>query len=126
MASSLGSRPKVIGLWALKILFGVAFIAFGSFKLMGSPMMVQEFGVVGLGQWFRLFAGACEVGGALLMLVPQTTRVGAPILLCVSIGALIAQATRLHGDVIHTFVFIAATGFISWQAWTAKPASAAA
>jgi hypothetical protein len=117
MASDTGSKFKLIGVWALKLIFGAAFLVFGSFKLTGSAMMVHEFDVVGLGQGFRLFTGACEVIGAVLMLYPKTSRWGAPILLCVSTGACIAQATRLHGDVIHTFVFMAATGFLTWNAW---------
>ena len=117
MAASADSKAKVIGLWALKILLAVAFIGFGAMKLVGVPMLVQEFETIGLGQWFRLLTGLIEIGAAVLLLVPSTARFGALAMLCVSIGALLTQAAILHGDIIHTIVLIAATGFLAWMTW---------
>jgi hypothetical protein len=77
-------------------------------------MMVTDFGAIGLGQGFRYFTGAVEVVGALALLWPKTSFWGAAILTCVSIGAFITQAFVLHGDVLHTLVFIAVTGFLTW------------
>lgn len=47
----------------------------------------------------------------------MTSRFGALVLLCVRAGAFIAQATRLHGDVMHTISLIAITGLLYWMAW---------
>ena len=127
MASSTGLNARSIGFWAFKALIAALFALFGAFKLMGMPMLVHEFDVIGLGQGFRVLTGGIEVGGAVLLLVPATWRYAAGILLCVSIGACIAQATRLHGDVIHTLVLIAATGLLTWLAWRPRgPAPLAA
>ncbi len=125
MASPNPSKIGSIAHWALKGLVALAFLTFATFKLSGQPMMVQEFGVLGLGQGFRYVTGLTEVAGAILLLVPMTSRFGALVLLCVSVGACIAQATRLHGDVIHTIVLIAITGLLSWMAWRSRLADPA-
>ncbi len=104
-----------------RIVIALAFAAFGTFKLTGAPMMVHEFAIIGLGQWFRYVTGATEVCGAVLLLVPATWRLGALAVLGVSVGAFITQAFVLHGDVIHTVVLIVLTSLMSWLAW--KPAT---
>jgi uncharacterized membrane protein YphA (DoxX/SURF4 family) len=123
MASKDESKAKYYGFWAYKAIIALAFLFFGTLKLISAPMLVQEFNVIGLGQGFRYFTGLVEVGGAILLIYPKTFRYGAPLLLAVSIGAFVAQATRLHEDVIHTLVLIAATGFLVWTAW--KPGARA-
>jgi uncharacterized membrane protein YphA (DoxX/SURF4 family) len=122
MATISSPRVPTIALWAFKAIIALAFLLFGAMKLAGAPMLVKEFDVLGLGQGFRILTGVVEVVGAALLLIPATFRLGALVLLAVSIGACIAQATRLHGDVIHTLVLIAATGFLSWRAW--RPSAA--
>jgi len=104
----------VIGIWVLKGVVALVFISAAVAKLTGAPMMVAEFNLIGLGQGFRLFTGLVEVGAAVLLLIPRTSPVGAALLFCVSFGAMIAQATRLHGDVVHTLVFMALTGLLIW------------
>lgn len=53
MASSNPSKVGAIAHWAFKRVVALAFLAFATFKLSGQPLMVQEFGLLGLGQWFR-------------------------------------------------------------------------
>jgi uncharacterized membrane protein YphA (DoxX/SURF4 family) len=108
------SRPRVIGFWVLKILFGLAFIAAGGAKLYGPPAMVAEFDAVGLGQWFRYFTGALEITGAILLLTPRTTGFGALLLAAICVGAFFAQLFALHGDVIHTIVMAVILLAIAW------------
>ena len=67
-------------------------------------MMVEEFGVVGLGDWFRIFAAVVEILGAAAVLYPATTAWGALLLLCVDAGAFIAQVTRIHQGWVHTIM----------------------
>jgi len=91
-------------IWILRVLMAGLFLfaAFG--KLNGQPMMVQEFKVIGLGQWFRYFTGVTEVVGALALLAPPVSGIAAMALLLVDIGAFIAQVAVLHVDWIHTIV----------------------
>ena len=90
--------------WVLRILVAGLFAFAGFMKLSGQPMMVQEFGVVGLGDWFRIFTGVVEILGAAAVLYPVTTAWGALLLLCVDIGAFFAQIMRIHQDWVHTIV----------------------
>ncbi len=124
MTPSTGSRGLHIGLWVLKAIVGLAFLTFATFKLTSAPVMVQEFGEIGLGQGFRYVTGLIEAVGAILLVIPATSRFGSPLLLAVSVGALVTQAAILHGDIIHTIVLIAITGFLTWQAW--RPVTTAA
>jgi putative oxidoreductase len=90
--------------WVLRILVAGLFAFAGFMKLSGQPMMVEEFGVVGLGDWFRVFTGVVEILGAAAVLYPVTTAWGALLLLCVDIGAFFAQILRIHQDWVHTIV----------------------
>src|SRR5262245_4781193 len=108
------TRLKTIGLWALKLVLAGLFLLAGGAKLTGVPAMVEVFDQVGLGQWFRYFTGVMEVVGALLLLWPVTTALGAVILMIVSIGAAVAQLLVLHEDVIHAIVLAIPLAAIAW------------
>jgi putative oxidoreductase len=108
------NRFKVIGLWVLKILFGLAFLAAGSAKIYGPPAMVAEFDAVGLGQWFRYFTGTLEIIGAIMLLAPRTTSFGALLLAAICGGAFFAQLFALHGDIIHAIVMGIMLLAIAW------------
>ena len=112
---AIGPKTRSAALWAFKILVGLVFLAAAAAKITGAPMMVQEFKVIGLGQWFRYFTGAVEIGSVVLLLIPATSRFGALGLLGVCAGALFVQATILHGDLVHVFVLMAASGFLAWR-----------
>jgi len=100
----MSPNVKNIIIWVLRILVAGLFAFAGFMKLSGQPMMVEEFGVVGLGDWFRIFTGVVEILGAAAVLYPVTTAWGALLLLCVDAGAFIAQVTRIHQDWVHTIV----------------------
>ena len=102
------SRGVLALVWAYRIFVALMFLAAAGMKLTGQPMMVSEFQQVGLGQWFRYFTGFLELIGAVLVLRPRFTPIGALLLLLVDIGAFIAQVTVLHMDWVHTVVI----GFI--------------
>lgn len=115
--TSLGApaRYKTIGLWVVKIVLAALFLAAGGAKLGGMKQMVDEFNQLGLGQWFRYFTGATEAVAGILLLVPPTTAYAAAYLTLVCVGALIAQAAVLHGDVIHTIVLAVILGLVVWN-----------
>jgi len=113
-ATAPTSRSKVIGLWVLKIVFALAFIAAGGAKIYGPPAMVAEFDAVGLGQWFRYFTAALEIIGAILLLMPKTTGFGALLLAGICGGAFFAQLFALHGDIIHPIVMAIVLLAIAW------------
>lgn len=106
MTASTPSRTRRLATltWALRVLIGAAFIFFAFMKLSSQPRMVAEFANVGLGQWFRYFTGSLELIGAIGVLIPRVSALGAALLLVVVAGAAVAQLFILHGDVIHAIV----------------------
>lgn len=112
--STMNGKTKTVLLWIGRILMAALFLFAGTSKLRGTPMMIESFGKYGLGQWFRYFTGSVEIAGALLLLWPKTSFYGALLLMCVLIGAFVAQLAVLHGDVIHVLAFAAVIGSLIW------------
>jgi uncharacterized membrane protein YphA (DoxX/SURF4 family) len=105
---------KSIAFLVLRVLLAVMFLAAAGAKLAGVKMMVAEFGLVGLGQWFRYFTAIVEISGAVLLLWPGRSAYGALILACVCAGAFLAQVFAIHMDVVHTIVLGAIFLAIAW------------
>jgi uncharacterized membrane protein YphA (DoxX/SURF4 family) len=105
--------------WILKGLLALVFLSAAAAKLTSQPMMVAEFGKIGLGQGFRYLTGGIEVIGAVLLLWPRTAFYGAVILLGICAGAFVAQVGVLHRDLIHVFVL---GGLLALAAWLSRPA----
>lgn len=82
---------KKYGLIALKVVLAAAFAAAGLAKLAGAQMMVETFDKIGVGQWFRYVTGIIEVGSAILLFVTGKQAIGAALLVCTMIGAVLAH-----------------------------------
>jgi uncharacterized membrane protein YphA (DoxX/SURF4 family) len=102
--STKSTSLKTIGFWVVKIVLALLFLAAAGAKIAGAPMMVAEFGKVGLGQWLRYVTAFMEIAGAVLLLWPGRTAIGAALLACVCAGAFFAQLLAIHMDVVHTIV----------------------
>ena len=98
------SRNMSILLWVLRVLMAALFWFAGFAKLSGQQQMVESFGLLPVGQWFRYFVGLLEGVGGIAVLVPAVSGLGALILLVVDVGAFFAQILFLHEDWIHTIV----------------------
>ena len=46
---------------------------------------------IGFGQWFRYFTGAVQIAGSVMMLTPWTRTIGAAMLACTRIGAMLVD-----------------------------------
>jgi hypothetical protein len=57
-------------LYALQILLALVFVASAIAKSLSVPMLVEEFELIGFGQWFRYVTAVVEIIGAVGMLVP--------------------------------------------------------
>jgi putative oxidoreductase len=103
-AISVPSRNMTIVLWVMRILMAALFLfaAFG--KLTSQQMMVDEFAMLPIGDWFRYVVGLLELVGAIALLTPIVSRLGALLLLLVDIGAFFAQVLFIRMDWIHTIV----------------------
>ena len=86
-------RRMAMALWTLRILLAVAFFYFGLAKFPGGPrrMWVRLFDTIGFGQWFRIFTGFVEAGGALLLVVPRGVLPGVALLSAAMVGALVTH-----------------------------------
>ena len=101
-------------LWTLQILSAAMFLFAGGLKLAGAPLMVQEFGVIGLGQWFRYVTGTIEVVSAVLLLMPSLAAYGAAALAVTMIGAIVAHLFIIGGSPAIPIVLLASTATIAW------------
>ena len=94
------ARPRHLNstlLWAAQILLA-AFFLFGAAlpKLIGSHSLVQEFGLIGAGQWLRYLVGTAELAGAIGLLTPWLAGLAAAGLAADMAGATIINATVLR------------------------------
>jgi len=105
---------KNVAVWVLQIAVAAVFLVAALPKLAGVPVMVQMFGALGLGQWFRYFTAAVEIGGATLLFVPALAGIGAVVLATVMVGAILAHTLVLGGSAVPAIVLLAATITIAW------------
>jgi uncharacterized membrane protein YphA (DoxX/SURF4 family) len=82
--------------WMPRIGVALLFLAVGVTKFQSHGLWVRIFEQIGFGQWFRVFTGGLQVGGALLLLVPRVAWIGAAILACTMAGAVFTQLFILH------------------------------
>ena len=97
--------------WAFQILAATQFFLTGLDKLSDAPVMVQLFGAVGFGQWFRYFTGVVEIVGAVLLALTM-------------IGALIAHFTVLPFPPVKPIILLVMVGFVFWVRRGEQPRSA--
>ena len=101
------ARPRRLTstlLWAAQILMGALFILLGYAKLAGGG--VQEFGLLGAGQWLRYFVGTTELAGAIGLLTPWLAGLAAAGLAAEMAGATIINATVLHSTTFGSNVWL--------------------
>ena len=79
----------------------------GSAKLFGNPMMIEVFGNLGLGQWFRYLTGAIEVFSAVIMLIPPVIPIGALLLIGTMCGAVWAHVFVIGGSPLVPVILLA-------------------
>ena len=96
-------------LWAGQILMA-AFFVFGAAapKLTGSHQAVQEFGLIGAGQWLRYFVGTAELAGGIGLLTPWLAGLAAAGLAADMVGATIVNATVLRNTTFGVNVWMTA------------------
>jgi uncharacterized membrane protein YphA (DoxX/SURF4 family) len=70
--------------------------------------MVQEFGLIGAGQWFRYLVGILELAGAIGLLMPWLAGLAAAGLAADMAGATIINATVLRDTTFGSNVWLTA------------------
>ena len=105
---------REIVLWILQIAAAAMFFLAGFPKLAGAPPMVGLFAAIGIGQWFRYLTGALEVIGAILLLVPRFSGVGALLLAGVMAGAVATHLFVIGGNPAIPVVLLVVTASVAW------------
>jgi uncharacterized membrane protein YphA (DoxX/SURF4 family) len=96
-------------LWAAQIMLAAFFVIVAAVpKLTGSHQMVQEFGLIGAGQWLRYFVGTAELAGAIGLLTPWLAGLAAAGLAADMAGATIINATVLRNTTFGPNVWLTA------------------
>ena len=103
-----------VGLWILQIGAAGMFLMAGFSKLSGDPQMVEMFDAIGFGQWFRYVTGSVEVLGAVLLLVPRLSGLGALLLAGVMLGAVATHLFVIGGSPLPAIILLIVTGLIAW------------
>lgn len=85
-------RVLNLTLWVLQGILAVLFLYSGASKLNPhKTFWIGLFDKIGIGQWFRYFAGILEVICALLLLIPKTSAIGAFLLALTMAGAVVTH-----------------------------------
>ncbi|HEX8820420.1 MAG TPA: DoxX family protein [Archangium sp.] len=93
------SKAKTVGLWILTVALGLMFLGAGGTKLAAMSPNPENFAAMGLPLWFMYCTGAIEVTAALLVFVPRTATLGAGLVFCTMVGALLVLLKI--GDTAH-------------------------
>jgi putative oxidoreductase len=111
---STGKTMNIV-LWLLQIAAAGMFVMVGLSKLSGNEQMVALFTAIGLGQWFRYLTGILEVAGAILLLIPRTSGLGALMLVGVMIGAVMTHLFVIGGNPLMAIILLAITSLVAWE-----------
>ena len=112
--SSTTRRSATVILWTLQLGTAAMFLFAGTLKVIGVPMMVDEFARIGLGQWFRYFTGGLELVSAVLLLVPSLAVFGALALAATMTGAILTHLFVLGGSPAVPMILLASSAWIAW------------
>jgi putative oxidoreductase len=89
------SRGRTVTLWTGQIALAIFFMVSASLKLLGEPSTVAGF--ADIGQWLRYVAGACELAGAIGLLIPRLSGVAALGLAGLMVGATVTNLFLMPG-----------------------------
>jgi putative oxidoreductase len=114
----LGSDPTGriinVGLWVLQIGAAGMFLMAAFGKLTSDPQMVGMFDAIGIGQWFRYLTGSLEVLGAILLVIPRLSGLGAWLLVGVMLGAVATHLFIIGGSPLMAIILLIVVGIIAW------------
>ena len=114
VSSSSPGKGILILIWVLSILEAALFLSVGIPKILSVPIMVTEFGKIGLGQWFRYLTGILEIIGAIGLLIPKYSGYAALLLCAIMVGAVITILKVLGGPPTLPIVVLIVSGIIAY------------
>jgi uncharacterized membrane protein YphA (DoxX/SURF4 family) len=92
------TRISILLTWAARVAVAAAFAFIGLTKFNDNPRSewVKVFDQIGFGQWFRYFTGGVQLAGALFIMIPRTMTIGAFLLACTMISAMVVDIVVMH------------------------------
>ncbi|HET6959381.1 MAG TPA: DoxX family protein [Vicinamibacterales bacterium] len=96
VAEETRGAGDVLAAWLPRVAVALIFLSVGWEKFSEHGPWIRIFARIGLGDWFRYFTGTMQVGGALLLFVPRLVRLGAAVLACTMIGAIVTNIFILN------------------------------
>ncbi|WP_151213978.1 DoxX family protein [Pseudomonas fluorescens] len=113
-ASNTPSRVLKYTSLGLRLVAAAAFLAAGSAKLAGEPMMVKVFEQISVGQWFRTVTGLVEVAAAIALLIPVTAGLAGLLLAVTMCFATVTHLVFIGGSPVPAIVLLLITASIAW------------
>jgi putative oxidoreductase len=112
-------RGKAVNvlLWVMQAFVALGFAFAGVLKLGGSPVMVDLFTHIGVGQWFRYVIGTLEVAGAVGVLIPLVSGVAALGLTCLMVGATVTNLFVIDESAAVPLANLLLAALIAWGRW---------
>lgn len=98
----------------LRLALALALVAAGTAKLVGVTDMVELFEAIGLGQWFRFFTTAVEIGAAVLLIMPRTVGLGAVLSMATMACAALTHIAWIGGSPVPAIALMSISAFVSW------------
>ena len=114
MRSGATGKIANVVLWILQIGAAGMFLMVGFLKLSGNPQLVSLFQAIGIGQWFRFLTGSLEVAGAILLLIPRTSGLGALMLAGVMACAVMTHLFIVGGSPLGATILLIVTAIVAW------------
>jgi uncharacterized membrane protein YphA (DoxX/SURF4 family) len=117
-AKTIETQPwrqrAVIG---ISLLLAVVLTLSGFIKLIGLPMVVEQFESWLYPRWFVHFAGALELLAAGLIAYPRTRQFGAWLVMAVMFGAIITHLKYDYSwtDVAPAILLFAGAWYVNWE-----------
>lgn len=117
MTTNPPSRRRTIVVWSLTTITAALFAVGGVFKLAGAEQMVEAFAGYGFPPWFMTLVGLGELGGAIVLLVPQIAFIGGLGLMGIAGGAFITHMASgdPFGMAIGSIVFFILAAATTWM-----------
>ncbi|WP_345575293.1 DoxX family protein [Nonomuraea rosea] len=112
-------KGRVAGkaLWVVQVVLGLDFIIGGSLKLLGVPSMVNLFGRIGAGQWFRYVVGSLELAGGIGVLIPALGGLAALGLVSLLTAATFTNAFIVDDPPWAPLFWLVVAAIVAWRRW---------
>jgi uncharacterized membrane protein YphA (DoxX/SURF4 family) len=112
----MNAKTTSVLVWIAIALGVLAYAAAGTAKMLGVEQMAQSFTHFHLPLWFMTFIGACEIAGAVGLLIRRLSALAAVGLAIIMIGAISMHLTYDAPPMAApATVLLILMGFVAWQ-----------